>query len=80
MSFETVVSYISLAVGLFGPPIACGMIATKRGHRSSTWVWRGLLLGIFGVIWACFLKDRSPKPEGITLDMPLPPSPENGGR
>jgi hypothetical protein len=48
-------------------------VATKRGHRSGVWVWRGLLLGTFGVVWACFLKDRTPKPEGITLDMPLPP-------
>lgn len=78
MQWESLVAFVILIVIFLASPIACGMIATKRGYSSGVWVWRGALLGVFGVLWACFMKDRNPKPQGVTLDMPLPPTQEDG--
>ena len=77
MLLELLIAFILLVTVFFASPIACGMIASKRGYPSGIWVWRGACLGIFAVLWVLSLKDRSPKPQGVTLDMPLPPVQED---
>lgn len=59
VEFLILVGFVYVVVLFFGVPIACGLLAARKGRSVGIWVVLGLFFNLIGLLWLlCVAEDR----------------------